>query len=251
MKSISIAFNADSLTIPICYHHQVQGLIYSLLRQGSGEALHDDSLDFGLRQYKLFTFSSLRGGKIISKQKSLYFMRSAYLDVRSVRPEFCDALIAGLNSGHELSLYGQGITISSFSTQTTTLSENRLRLKMLSPLTIHRTDEDGHTCYLTPLDSDFADEISKNFIRKYYAFTGQEPSDSIGIRAISLGAKDKYVTLYKKALNLGEKDIYITGWRGEYELCGRPEYINFLYYCGLGARNSDGFGMFESIDPTC
>ena len=59
--------------------------------------------------------------------------------------------------------------------------------------------------------------------------------------------QDRYMTLYKKARLPEEKDIYLTGWRGEYELSGRAEYLNFLYYCGLGARNSDGFGLFERI----
>ena len=245
MKSFSISFSAPSLTIPISYHHQVQGLIYSIVRRGGGEALHDVSLDFGLRQYKLFTFSSLRGGKADSRRKSLCFGRAAYLDVRSVRPEFCDALTAGLNSGFGFDLFGQSLAVRSVNISDAVITESRLGLKMLSPLTVHRTGEGGRTDYLTPLDPGFAEEINKNFARKFYAFTGQKPSADIVIKAKTVGIKDKYVTLYKREANSEKKDIYITGWRGEYELYGRPEYLNFLYYSGLGARNSDGFGMFE------
>ncbi len=247
MKSISIEFYAPSITIPVAYHHQVQGLIYSFLRDGGGEALHDESLDFGMRHYKLFTFSSLRGGKFINSRKSLYFDSSVYIDIRSVRSEFCDALLKGLNSERSIELFGQPLSIHSIQTNDVPITNSKIHIKMLSPLTLHRTTEDGYTEYINPLDSDFSKEINRNFIRKYYAFTGQKNSAEITIKPRAIGGQDRYLTLYKKAKNAAEKDIYITGWRGEYELSGRPEYLNFLYYCGLGARNSDGFGMFERI----
>jgi CRISPR-associated endoribonuclease Cas6 len=245
MKSISIAFNAPSLSIPLGYHHQVQGLIFSLLSSGGGQALHDKSLDFGTRQYKLFTFSSLRGGKVSGDRKSLYFENTAFLDVRSVREEFSDSLIMGLKADNPIHLFGQPLTVRSFKTNETQIFESKLCIKMLSPLTVHRTDEYGRTDYLNPLDAGFSDEINNNFFRKHYAFYGEEPSGGLSIKARSVGLQDKYLTLYKKAESPNEKHIYITGWRGEYELCGRPEHLNFLYYCGIGARNSDGFGMFE------
>ena len=247
MKNISIAFAAPSLTIPLGYHHQVQGLIYTLLRLGGGEEVHDERPDFGHRQYKLFTFSSLRGGKVSADRRSLRFERTAYLDVRSVRTELCDALLKGLRSDAPLVLFGKPITVSSIKTSDAPILENSLRIKMLSPLTVHRTVGNGYTEYLNPLDSDFAEEINANFERKYYAFYGAEPSARIAIRAESVSARDKYLTLYKKAGNAGGRDLYISGWRGEYELRSSPEHLTFLYYCGLGARNSDGFGMFEQV----
>lgn len=247
MKSISIAFNAPSVTIPLGYHHQLQALIYDLLRRGGGEAMHEDSLDFGLRQYKLFTFSSLRGGKVLSGRKSLSFDNSAFLDVRSVRPEFCEALLSGLSADAPLHLFGQSLTVRSIKTKDAPITESKLRIKMLSPLTVHKTGLDGFSEYLGPLDPGFSEEVNSNFARKYYAFTGEEPTSNIAIKAMAVGARDKYLTLYKRVGQPGGKDIYITGWRGEYELSGRVEYLNFLYYCGLGARNSDGFGLFEMI----
>lgn len=247
MKSLSITFNASCVTIPLGYHHQVQGLIYALLRSGGGEAMHEDSLNFGLRHYKLFTFSSLRGGKVSPDRKSLHFDGSAYLDVRSVRPEFCDALLSGLVSDRPFHLFGRTLTVRSIKINDPLITESSLRIKMLSPLTVHKTDEGGFSEFLSPMDSIFSEEINRNFARKYHAFTGAEPASKISIQATAVGPKDRYVTLYQKAGQPGGKDIYITGWRGEYELTGRADYLNFLYYCGLGARNSDGFGLFEVI----
>jgi CRISPR-associated endoribonuclease Cas6 len=247
MKSISIAFNAPSVTIPIGYHHQVQGLIYHLLRSGGGGGMHDEGADFGLRPYKLFTFSSLRGGRVSGDRKSIVFESAMFLDVRSVRPAFCDALLAGLQAGDAPVLFGRPLSVRFVKTSDAPVAASRLRVKMLSPLTVHRTGEGGHTDYLNPLSADFAEEVDRNFARKYAAFYGRRPSAGVVIKAASVGARDRYLTLYKKAEHPGEKDIYITGWRGEYDLSGRPEHLNFLYYCGLGARNSDGFGLFEPV----
>lgn len=247
MKSISLAFDASTLNIPFSYHHQVQGLIYGLLDGGGGGLMHDQSIDSGKRQYKLFTFSSLRGGKVSQDRKALLFDRSVFLDVRSVRSEFCDALLDGLDKSKSFYLFGQHLNLRSVEVKEAPIKQSELRIKMLSPLTVHRTNENHFTHYFSPLDPDFGEEIHRNFARKYHAFTGEMPTSGITITASAVSSKDKYVTLYKKADSTGGKDIYITGWRGEYELKGRPDYLTFLYYCGLGARNSDGFGMFELL----
>ena len=247
MKSITIAFRATKMMIPIGYHHQVQSLIYNLLRKGGREELHDKGLCFGSRGYKLFTFSSLRGGKVIREQKKLYFENRAFLDIRSVDPDFCDSLLSGLQSKEQINLCGFHLSVESVKINDIPIVKSTVNIKMLSPLSVHKTDENSHTEYMSPLDAAFADEINANFVRKYYAFYGKNPISKIVIKTKSVGMRDKYITLYKKAEKPNQKDIYITGWRGEYELSGLPEYLNFLYYCGLGARNSDGFGMFEII----
>ena len=49
--------------------------------------------------------------------------------------------------------------------------------------------------------------------------------------------KDKYLTKYK--------GFFINGWKGIYQLSGERKYLDFLYQTGLGAKNSQGFGMFD------
>jgi CRISPR-associated endoribonuclease Cas6 len=162
-----------------------------------------------------------------------------FLDVRSIRENFCSSLLKALGSNIVLRLFNKPMVIHSVEWHDRTLATSTLNIKMLSPLTVHKT-EDAKTYYYTPLDNDFAEAINQNFIRKYTAFAGEAPTNGIKISPIHVGARDKYVTTFK--------GTHITGWRGEYKLSGSPEYLNFLYYCGLGARNSNGFGMFELRD---
>jgi len=237
MKSISITFRAPSVTIPLNYQYGVQGLIYNALRGAdeAGEQWHESSVDYGLRRYKLFTFSSLRGNKKIADGK-ITFDNLVYLDVRGVRDDFCDALISALNRSDDLTLLGHAISVQSVKWSSPKIETDTINIKMLSPLTIHRTKGEK-TTYYTPLDMGFPEQINQNFRRKYAAFDGHEPRGGIQLTPLRIGTKDKYVTTFK--------GVHITAWRGEYTLLGKPEYLNFLYYCGLGARNSDGFGMFE------
>jgi len=238
MKQLSIAFTAPNINIPINYHHEVQSLIYNLLGNTDNKELHNHVEGFGVRGYKLFTFSTLRGhNKIYNKR--ITFENVIYLDVRSVRDVLCDSLYAALNQSSELHLCGQPIALQFAKIEAHVITESKLNIRMLSPLEVHTTDKDKQTYYYTPLDKDFSTQVNANFQRKWTAYTGNPPVSGIEITAANVSARDKYVTTYK--------GIYINGWRGEYILSGSPEYLNFLYYCGLGARNSDGFGMFEAI----
>jgi len=233
MKNISVTFKTSGISLPLSYQYGVQSLLYNILRND----WHDAGMTYGNRTYKLFTFSSLRGNKTIADGK-ITFTNEVYLDIRGVRDDFCDALILALNSGTALTLLGQPLSVQSAKWNAPIIETNQLRIKMLSPVTVHRTDGD-RTYYYTPLDSDFSEQVNDNFRRKYTAYTDSEPVGDIKIVPLTIGTRDKYVTTFK--------DTHVTGWRGEYELHGRPEYLTFLYYCGLGARNSGGFGMFDRV----
>ena len=52
--------------------------------------------------------------------------------------------------------------------------------------------------------------------------------------------RDRIVTNYK-----GQ---YITAYKGQYVLAGERKYLDFMYQAGLGAKNAQGFGMFDIIN---
>lgn len=240
MKSISITFSAPGITIPINYQYGVHSMLLNVLRNAGPEFehWHDESMDYGKRQYRLHTFSSLRGTKTVAGKK-ITFNDLIYLDVRGVREDFCDALISALKKVDFVTLYHQSISIISMKHSQPKIEADNIHIKMLSPLTIHRTDESGKSYYFTPLDLEFSEQINQNFKRKFSAHSGHEVPDGIILKPFQIGQKDKVVTVFKNTI--------ITAWRGEYTLIGNPEHLNFLYYCGLGDRNSNGFGMFEVI----
>ena len=44
------------------------------------------------------------------------------------------------------------------------------------------------------------------------------------------------------------KGTYVTGWVGDLILACDPQLLATLYCCGIGAKNSQGFGMFRIHD---
>ena len=96
------------------------------------------------------------------------------------------------------------------------------------------------TIYISPDDDEYERSVISNFENKYRAAYGTVPEPGLHICPVNVTEKDKVVTKF------GGK-IYITAWNGIYRLSGDPRYLQFLYDCGVGAKNSQGFGMVERV----
>ena len=58
-------------------------------------------------------------------------------------------------------------------------------------------------------------------------------------RALKVSNKDAKIVYYR--------DFVIKGWLGIYEIEGDPRLLKLAYSAGLGAKNSQGFGMIDVI----
>ncbi len=234
---IYIDLKNDNLTLPLNYNHILQGIIYNSLANDLNyqKTLHNKGLT-EKDNYKLFTFSSLCGNHSIHN-KNITFYDKVFLEIRSVDGYFILLLYEHLKSN--------GITFGkkTFSTnlhiENKIIRENSITIKMNSPICITKKDENNNNIYLSPRDNSFEEAINNNFIRKYFSYYNVVPDSDIKITNINLSYKDKIVTTLKK--------VYITAWKGEYILTGSPVYLTFLYNCGIGSKNSQGFGLFDII----
>ncbi|MFY9273013.1 MAG: CRISPR-associated endoribonuclease Cas6, partial [Thermacetogeniaceae bacterium] len=57
--------------------------------------------------------------------------------------------------------------------------------------------------------------------------------------ALKVSNKDAKIIYYR--------DFVIKGWLGIYEIEGDPRLLKLAYSAGLGAKNSQGFGMIDVI----
>lgn len=227
------------LSLPISYHHILQGIIYNAIQNVPGyETLHDEGYEYGKRRFKMFTFSEIfgryriKGDKIIFTDKVTFWISS---------PD--DRLIMGLSE-----VFGtQGITWGNKLADNVYIEVldvkdigDEICIKMLSPICVYSTDvKTREINYLSPDKSKFEELISDNFRRKYEAFTGNAPTGAISIKPVMVLPKDMKVVKFIKTR--------YECWTGEYTLCGNPEYLRFLHDSGIGGKNSEGFGMFEII----
>ena len=238
MPSVTIRVDLEGVRLPLEDKHILQGVLYALLSENPGlsAAVHDEGLPFGRHSYKLFTFSGLRG-PFHAAEGHRYYTGPAVFEFRSPEFQMCETISDAVNRRRLLRLGAEEVGIEGMVLSQQTFYTEALNIRMLTPVTVHQTLDDGFTRYYQPAEPEFARMIAENFARKYIACYGQPPEESVLLLPRLVGPEDRVVTRFKGTI--------VKGCLGRYLLRGRPEYLTFLYDCGLGDRNSQGFGMFE------
>lgn len=232
------------LTLPLAHHHILQGFIYSVLSNNEAYSrfLHEQGYSAAGSSFKLFTFGPLnRTYKVNSKRKEISFFGEVTFEVRSADFRFSEAFLDGLYANNLFHLGRTNIHITNIDTDASTITQNRIQIRMLSPIVLYHTistPEGNKTIYHNPLEDNYETWLNDNLQRKYYSLYHNDDIPHLKFSTISVGSRDKYVTLFKK-------HTYINGWKGTYQLQAPPHILDFLYYAGLGSKNSEGFGMFE------
>lgn len=229
----------DRLVLPKSYQHKVQGFIYSLIEDDEFRAfLHNEG--FGdARSFKLFTFSLLKGPYTYDADThTVVFDDYFYLEIASVVEPFIENIIAALLKHDNHALAGHPIELETYRYIGKTIRQKSLTIEMMSPITVYETDpETKKTTYYEPEDPRFEQAVRDNFARKFTSVYETDKPLRIHLRPISVTKKDKLVIRFK--------DHVIIAYKGIYRLEGDPQFLDFLYRTGLGAKNSMGFGMFR------
>lgn len=230
----------NTLALPLNYQHILQAIIYHNLESSFGysDYIHNNGFTQNARTFKLFTFSLLNGQYKVRNKKIIF---SNWLKFEVHSPEIFMLKMLAENIQKNGIYYGNQLFQNVQTTlMDSTIENEELHIRMLSPCTVYSTDPNTKkTYYYTPDDEEFSYMVNENFHRKYTACYGVEPDSNIWIEPIYVTGKDKFVTKYK--------DFYICGYMGEYYLAGKRKYLDFLYQTGLGSKNSQGFGMFVPI----
>ena len=245
---IILEFSSNGLfSLPLSHHHIIQGFIYNQLRNNPDYSsfLHNTGFQYGNteRTFKMFTFSNLQGRYQIIGNK-ICFYENFKLEISSIDSTFCNILINAMIFNKNLEIAYQPVKLEQLIINDNRIEQNSIKIQMFSPVTIHQTffDENNSkkTLYLSPDHNDFCEAINQNFHRKYQAYYGIESTDNLTIEPIDFSQKNKYVTRFKN-------EIIIIGWNGQFQLNASCETLNFLYQCGLGSKNSQGFGLFNLL----
>lgn len=230
----------SNLILPIGYHHIIQSILYDNMRSHDNYSgfIHNEGYSYEKRQYRMFTFSLLEGRYEI-KDGKICFRDEVSFEVRSPDNRLIQIIKENIDY-HGIKYPNMNAREVELTLSDARINDNHIIIKMISPLTVYSTDKSTkHTYYYSYEDAQFTDMVNDNFKRKYNAYTGIAPDSDILIRPINVRQKDKYVTKYK--------GYYVSGWKGEYELKGEEKYLDFLYQAGIGAKNSQGFGLFHVI----
>jgi len=235
----------EPLKLPLHYQHILQGVVYHHLDNPEfSKFLHDVGYRWEKRTFKLFTFSRLFGHYEIDRpSRTILFDDVITWKISSIIPEFIQGIGNSFLLKSQIQIQGQLVDVIEVQYEIPEVNASDCRVQALSPITIHQTfeDEGGKklTQFLHPKDVIFSHFIRQNFTRKYEAYHNDAIPSQLEIEPVKVTEKDKVVTKIK--------GFYITGYLGQYWLKGDPKLIQFALSVGLGARNSQGFGMIECI----
>lgn len=229
--------------LPTSYNHLVQAAIYSNISPNLANFLHEKGFVFDKRRFKMLTFSRLEGDFILDKnRKQFVYKDGLILRISSPIERFIEEIASAIVKRGFIFLGDNQLKVTemAFPAQPI-IKKGKVRIRMLSPLTVYSTlmTSDGRkkTYYYSPYEKEFSMLVGANAKKKYFLLSGKNIKSKISI--VPLRVKE-VVTLYKGTI--------VKGWMGHFILDGPTSLIKTAYDAGLGAKNSEGFGMFEVME---
>ena len=243
----------DTLTLPLQYNHIVQGFIYHQIEATLASWLHEEGYRTGERQFKLFTFS-----RITPTGQTRYRIHNGDISfdgpvsfvLAAVNSQLLSSLAEHLLKASSVCLGRNKVTARGVEVLRSPdfTHHSNFRVKTLSPITTYSTllhpSGSKKTYYYSPFERNWHEQLRDNLVRKAAALGWQDDAaqklEHASFKPLRVSQKDQKIITYKGTV--------IKGWMGTYELSGVPEaYLELLYDAGLGAKNSQGFGMVEVI----
>lgn len=248
---IEIILNSSGkIDIPKSYNHILQGFIYRLLDPHLRRFLHNQGYKYEKRNFKLFTFSRLIG-EFKNLNGCFQFTPPIKLIISSPKNEILQSLAEGILKKEEILLGTNKVFIESINVMSKLSFDKETLIKMLSPITVYSTlkksDGSKKTYYYSPFEEEFNRLIKENLRKKYQASFGEKIDIfDFNIQPYKVKPSDEKVIIYRKTDQ--QKPTVIKAWMGLYKLKGEPKIIELSYDCGLGSKNSLGFGCWEIFE---
>lgn len=229
--------NKNGLRLPLDYGYRVSSAIYRLASSDEvySAFLHDCGYGDEGHRYKLFTYSPLKGHYRI-EDRHIYFDGDISLEVRSISERFCGAVKSSLLAKGAINLMDTTLPVRMTEMYDKPLTVPEADIETVSPIVVSNS-ADGKTVYFSPEDDCWEEMINLTLYRKFTAAYDEEPPSVVKLGL--LGKPKKVVTRVK--------GIWVTGYHARLHITAHPLVTAFLYETGLGAKNSQGFGMFEQL----
>lgn len=233
--------SAEGTSIPIQYNHLVQAMIYASWNDEMASFIHDHGFLLEKRAFRFFTFSRL-AGPYQREGDRLRFTGPVTLQVASPIQALLEELAASMLQKGTVRLGPSDLRVESVELRPTPEVIAPVTVRCLSPVTVYQTlyDQQGRakTYYYAPTEREFAAQCSANAQRKLRAFGGTLAEDAVlTVEPVGIRAHHQAIVKYKETV--------IKGWSGWFRLGGSPELIRLVLDAGLGAKNSQGFGMLD------
>lgn len=168
MNSLILTLDAGAgCCLPIAYQQLTQGALYAAWR-GSYPQLHDEGFAGDRQTFRLFTFGPLEGRYRVQGNE-ITFTGLVQLEVRSPVEDLLYALGKSLTGAGALRLGRCVLPLRDLRSEDHYWFAAPLPVRMVSPLTLHKSLPGGKTLFLRPDDDAFAAQLIANTAHKLAA----------------------------------------------------------------------------------
>ncbi|TFH00047.1 MAG: CRISPR-associated endoribonuclease Cas6 [Candidatus Thorarchaeota archaeon] len=215
------------------YQHSVASALFDLLRGTSYDDLHNK------KSYKFFSFSRLYLDSLQTRKNGIEVLGGVTLWYSTPDDDLLDATISSLEETDSINIEGLPFRVLSVS-KPFRYSNNRGEdtLISMSPVLVRSLVQKGEQTKqweIAPDDDEYEEILVEKLKRKYSDFKNEDSDD---LEVVSIwDVQRKMVRIL---------DVWHRCYFYKIRLRGDPRLINFAYDCGLGEKNSMGFGMVRS-----
>ncbi|MGQ9622930.1 MAG: CRISPR-associated endoribonuclease Cas6 [Candidatus Caldatribacteriaceae bacterium] len=234
------------VVLPLEHNHLLQAAIYYQIEQPAlRDFLHEQGFALGKRRFKLFVFSRLMGKfRIDRERQEIIFVPPCRLVVCSPLSMLMEEMAKGLLRQGQVYLGKNRLTVGSIQVRSTTVTQDCITVRMLSPLTVYSTfnsTNKSFTYYYSPFEPRFFELVRENLAKKHQIVLGHPAQlTNFSFAPIDVRERDFKVVRCKGTI--------IKGWMGKYRLTGNPKFLEIALSAGLGSKNSQGFGCCELVE---
>lgn len=231
--------NRKDISLPMSYNYQLMSALYSLIGSDRelSDFIHSEGWRSGGAAFKLFCFSPLSGHYRI-ENKQIIFDDVISFEIRSPSHKFIDVVRSQLFDNGKLTLFNYDLEVRMIECYDKRFDYMDYHIRTAAPICLRHILGNGRTEYYSPEDIEFDELLNLNLYRKFTAAYGYEPPSTV----------DLALTSRPKKVVTKIKDTWVTGYHAAFDMHARPTVAQFLYDTGLGARNSQGFGMFDILE---
>lgn len=203
--------------------------------------IHDEGFDSDGRKMKLFAMGwPCSCARPQFGENTIIFPLPLKLTVSTPINELMKGLTAGAMSRDDIRVGNNHLTCGGIEKKEYKADSNTITVRTLSPVTCYDSVERNgrnYTKYFTPEDDEFQTGIYINLQRKYRLLNPDKdiPSERFTIKAT--GHVKERVSMFEKGGLFPVK-----GWWGKFRLEGSREILQTALDCGLGSKNSSGWG---------
>ncbi|MBQ7594476.1 MAG: CRISPR-associated endoribonuclease Cas6 [Synergistaceae bacterium] len=241
----------SSIRLPSANLHMFQAMLYSLLPPQEADVLHNQGFNSDGKKMKLFAMSWPIASSLPQfGDETVVFPLPIKLVVTTPIESLISGFSGGALSSGTLKIGNNFVECGRVETEQQIANSESMTIKTLSPVTCYISNErDGrpYTRYLSPYDdiNEFQRSIYFNLVRKFRLIYPDRDIPGNEFKIIPVGNLKQRISMYDKKKN----GIFpIKGWWGKFRLEGPLELLQIALDCGLGAKNSSGWGCVTKCD---